>query len=77
MYVLPKYKRKGVKSDPNSYRPISSVSTLSKVSEHVLKRLVMKRVEDSELLDDSQHGFRSSRSCQTALMSFTKRIFNE
>jgi hypothetical protein len=77
MYVLPIYKGKGVKSDPNSYRPISSVSTLSKLFEHVLKRLVMKHVEDSELLDDNQHGFRSRRSCQTALMSFTQRIFNE
>jgi retron-type reverse transcriptase len=37
----------------------------------------MKHVEGSALLDDNQHGFRSGRSCQTALMSFTQKIFNE
>jgi hypothetical protein len=35
----------------NSYQPISSVCTLSKLFELVLKRLVMKHVEDSELLE--------------------------
>jgi hypothetical protein len=34
----------------------------------------MKHVEN---IDDNQHGFRSGRSCETALMPFTQRVFNE
>jgi hypothetical protein len=77
MYVLPLYKGKRAISDPNSYRPISSVCTISKIFEHVLKFWVMKHVEEGERLDGNQHGFRTGRSCLTALVSFTQRVFSE
>jgi hypothetical protein len=60
----PLYKGKGAISDPNSYRPISSVCTVSKIFEHVLKFRVMKHVQEGELLDE-------------VLVSFTQRVFSE
>jgi len=69
IFVLPLYKGKGLLSDPNSYRPIASVPTLSKILDYILKWKVKSFVDKSNVLDDNQHGFRSKRSCETALLS--------
>lgn len=57
----------GLSSDPNNYRPISVLPTLSKIFErHILKHLTL-HLEDNDVISDSQSGFRPKHSCLTAM----------
>lgn len=74
--VLPLFKKKGSRSDPANYRLLSNLSSYSKVFERIIKARILNKVEDSKLLSDQQHGFRSHRSCQTALTVFSQYVFD-
>lgn len=75
--VLPLFKGKGSLVDPNNYRPIASLLSISKLFEYVLKRKLMSGIEAKNVLDNNQHGFRNGRSCTTALTVFSQNIFNQ
>ena len=64
--VTPVYK-KGDKTDPGNYRPVSLTSLVCKTLEHVLVSQIMKHLELNQILADVQYGFRSSRSCEAQL----------
>ena len=49
-------------SQPSSYRPISLLPIISKVFESVINTHVLDYLETSQLLSDTQFGFRHSRS---------------
>ncbi|MCG8035359.1 MAG: hypothetical protein JAZ03_24705 [Candidatus Thiodiazotropha taylori] len=66
-YVTPIFK-KGDRSSPANYRPISLTSVCSKVMEHILHSQVMKHLEAHGILSDQQHGFRKRRSCESQLI---------
>ena len=51
--------KKGKKSDPSNYRPISPTCIGSKILEHIVYSHVMKHFEHYNTLTDYQHGFRS------------------
>ena len=55
--VVPLYKGKGDKADPNSYRPISLTSCVGKVLERIIKDQCLQFVNQNKLLSDCQHGF--------------------
>ena len=61
--------KKGEKSDPSNYRPISLTCVLCKVSEHIVASSVAKHFTKLDILYiyDLQHGFREKRSCGTQL----------
>ena len=59
--IVPVYKRKGDKDDPNSYRPISLISVVRKVFESVHYTYL----ERSFGISDIQGGFRSNRGIIT------------
>ena len=65
--VAPIFK-KGDKSKPSNYRPVSLASICCKVIEHILHSHIMKFFEQHHILSDSQHGFRKNRSCETQLI---------
>ena len=65
--VAPIFK-KGDKSKPSNYRPVSLTSICCKVIEHILHSHIMKFFEQHHILSDSQHGFRKNRSCETQLI---------
>ena len=65
--VLPIYKG-GEKSDPSNYRPISILSTVSKIFEKHVNKHLMAYLNKYKLLHDNQSGFRPKHSCQTALV---------
>jgi len=67
--ITPIYKQKGSKSDPNSYRPISCLSVPAKILETCAKIQIVHFFESNKLFSSSQHGFRSSRSTTSALIS--------
>ena len=65
--VAPIYK-KGSKSDPANYRPISLTCILCKTLEHIVSSSITKHFTTSNLFYELQHGFREKRSCQTQLL---------
>ena len=60
--------KKGKKSDPSNYRPISLTRVLCKVFEHIVASSVAKHFTEMDILYDLQHGFREKRSCETQLI---------
>ena len=65
--VFPIYKS-GSKSDPNNYRPISILPTISKIFERHINKHLMAYLNKYSLIHESQSGFRPKHSCQTALV---------
>ena len=66
-YVTPVYK-KGDKSDPKNYRPISLTSVICKTMEHIIVSQLMKHLESTNILTDNQFGFREHHSCESQLL---------
>ena len=60
--------KKGKKSDPANYRPISLTCVTSKILEHVVHSFIMKHLNDHNILTDCQHGFRAKRSTEMRLI---------
>ena len=75
--ITPIYK-KGDRSDPSNYRPVSLLPTCSKVLESIIDDHIRLQVESRGLLHPSQHGFRQRHSCTTnltiALDDWTKAV---
>lgn len=71
--VCPVFK-KGDKHDAINYRPISLTCICCKLLEHIISSNIMQYLETNNILYDLQHGFRSSRSCETQLISFLQNI---
>ena len=65
--VTPLYKNKGNSSDPYYYRGISVLSPVSKFFEKLLSSQITDYFNNKNLFYSGQHGFRSNRSCKTAL----------
>lgn len=72
--ITPIYKRKGKRTCPSSYRPISCLNLYCKLFERVLYQRLRTRIESK--LCNNQHGFRTNRSCDTALIEFTNYIYD-
>ena len=60
--------KKGSKSDPGNYRPVSLTCILCKVLESVVRDAVVAHFEDHKLYAECQHGFRRKRSCVSQLL---------
>jgi hypothetical protein len=67
--VTPIFK-KGPKSDPANYRPVSLTSIPCKVMETIIKEKIMSHLAEHDLIKPSQHGFMPGRSCATNLILF-------
>ncbi|XP_046666686.1 uncharacterized protein LOC124358434 [Homalodisca vitripennis] len=74
--VYPKYKA-GPHNDTNSYRPISLISTFSKILEKVVLHRLLNYLEENKLLTYQQHGFLKGRSTSTALIQFIEYIIDQ
>jgi hypothetical protein len=71
--VTPIYK-KGQKSDPSNYRPVSLTSVPCKVMETIIKEKIMDHLQKESLIKPSQHGFWPGRSCATNLIIFMDTV---
>ena len=60
--------KKGKKSDPANYRPISLTCIASKILEHIVHSFIMKHLNDHNILTDCQHGLRAKRSTEMQLI---------
>jgi len=72
--VIPLHKGKGSHTEPNNYRPISILPPIVKIFERIIFMKLFPLVESKFI--NEQHGYRASRSCQTALTLFTQAIYN-
>ena len=71
--VTPIFK-KGDKSDPGNYRPISLTSKICKVLESILRDNIVNHLNTHTLLVQSQHGFTKGKSYLTNLLLFLEDI---
>ena len=62
--------KKDPKDEPGNYRPISLTSVPGKILESIIVVDMVAHIELNNLILDSQHGFRSGRSCLTNLLDF-------
>ena len=58
--VSPIYKG-GSRGLPRNYRPVALTSHLTKVFEHVVRKVLVQHLEDEEHLPENQHSFRAQR----------------
>ena len=65
--VTPIYK-KGNKSNPVNYRPISLTCILCKVIEHIVLSHMWKHLSANDVILNHQHVFQTGLSCQTQLV---------
>ena len=71
--VTPLFK-KGDKSNPANYRPISLTCILCKLMEHIIASNITKHFQVNNILFHLQHGFRSKRSCETQLIGLVEDL---
>ena len=69
--------KKGTKTDPGNYRPISILPVISKILERIVHRQVYEFCIKHNILCIEQSGFRPNHSTQTSLHKFTEDAFNE
>ena len=74
--VIPLFK-KGDRSDPVNYRPVSILSVVSKVLEKVVHQQLYHYAVDAKLLYEFQSGFRQSHSTDSCLLYLTDFIRGE
>lgn len=65
--VTPIYK-KGSKSEPCNYRPVSLTSVVCKLMESFIRDSLIKHLTQTDQLSPHQHGFIPRRSCTTQLL---------
>jgi len=66
--------KKGVKTDPSNYRPISMLTAFSKVLEKVLQKRLVVYLNNNNLLNSRQFGFRQKLSTKDAIFKLTHEI---
>ena len=67
--VVPIHKKVS-RTEPGNYRPVSLRSVTGKLLERIDKNEIDAYIENNNLIEDSQHGFRRGRSTQTNLIEF-------
>ena len=72
--------KKGKKSDPGNYRPVSLTSVISKIMESIVRDAIVEHLVKNGLFTDDQHGFVPGRNCITQLLvcleAWTRMIEN-
>ncbi|KAI8493409.1 DTW domain-containing protein 2 [Branchiostoma belcheri] len=60
--------KKGDRTTPSNYRPVSLTSVCGKVLEHIVHSHMMKHLDTYGILSPAQHGFRKGLSCESQLL---------
>ena len=71
--ITPVFK-KGDCSKPSNYRPISLTLVCCKIMEHILFSFIMSHLNNKNIINPYQHGFRPRHSCVTQLLPFIEDI---
>ena len=74
--VLPLFKGKGLdKQNPASYRPVSLLPTLGKITERAVQQQIVKYMDTSNQWHSNMHAYRKKHSTCTALLQLSDDIF--
>ena len=73
--ITPIYKNKGAPSDPQNYRPISLLPSLSKVFEKLVFAKIYAHLDENGLITDKQSGYRSYHGTQNQLLFLINSLF--
>ena len=73
--IIPIHK-KGPKTKPGNWRPVSMTPHEIKIIERVLRQHISDHLENNLLINVNQHGFRKNHNCTTQLLSFLNYIFS-
>lgn len=73
--IVPIHK-KGEKTHVENYRPISLLSSLSKILERVMLNRMLSFITKNKILNKAQHGFRKNLSTKTAILEFINVLYN-
>ena len=71
--VVPIFKN-GNRGVPSNYRPVALTSHLIKVFEKVLRKYIVAYMEENQLFNSGQYGFRLGRSCLNQLIAHFDHI---
>ena len=66
--------KKGDRGNPENYTPVSLTSNVGKIMERIIKAELVTLLEKNQSIRNSQHGFRSKRSCLTNLLTFMEKV---
>ena len=72
--IVPLFKS-GDQKEPQNYRPISLLPIVSKVLEKVIALQLTEYLETRHLLSTTQHGFRSTLSTDSALLTLSNMLY--
>ena len=72
-FITPIHKG-GLKSEPKNYRPVSLLSHILKTLEKIIRRKIVKFLEDNNCMNPCQHGFCKYRSCLSQLLEHYDQI---
>ena len=65
--VVPVFK-KGTRTDPSNYKPISLTCICCKIFEHIISSATSKHANLHSIICTEQHGFRKHQSCEMQLL---------
>ena len=74
--ITPIYKG-GIKSEPANYRPVALTNHVTKIFERVLRKAIVHHMEINNMMNVTQHGFRSGRSTISQLLHYYDDIFTK
>lgn len=74
--VVPLHK-KGDTNNVENYRPVSLLSTISKILEKVIFISITNFVSDNGILHEAQHGFRKGKSTNSAIYDFLNTLYEK
>lgn len=66
--------KKNDRSDMANYRPVSLLSSISKLFEYAMLSRLLPFLEKNKILSDTQYGFRKQKSTVSAILSFYDKI---
>ncbi len=66
--------KKGKRSTPANYRPVSLTSVICKVQEHIIFSNIMDHADLRKILVHFQHGFRKGHSCESQLINKVEEL---